>query len=191
MVDEETLTHRLIDGDREALAEIVRRYRDMVVRAAVRIVGNGADAEDVAQEVFVKLMRTARQFKGDARVSTWLYRITVNTALNHLRRRRWLSFADILGTRREEGGAELEIAAPQSDRPDHHLERTRDRQALNAALQSLPDRQRTAFVLHRFEGLSYEQIADSMATSLSSVESLMHRARRGLQGALLVYMEQR
>ncbi|MBD3241352.1 MAG: sigma-70 family RNA polymerase sigma factor [Chitinivibrionales bacterium] len=190
-MDEAILTQRLAEGDKDALAEIVRRYRDMVLRAGARIVGNGADAEDVAQEVFLKLMRKARQFKGDAKVSTWLYRITVNTALNHLRRRRWLSFADILGTRQEETAPEPEFAAPDADRPDSHLERKRDRQALDTALRSLPDRQRTAFVLHRFEGLSYEQIADAMATSLSSVESLLHRARKGLQSALLTYMEER
>lgn len=190
-MDEAILTKRLADGDRDALAEVVRRHRDMVVRTGARIVGNGADAEDVAQEVFVKLMRKARQFKGDARVSTWLYRITVNTALNYLRRRRWLSFADILGIKQEGAAPEPQFAAPDSDRPDHHLQRKRDRQALDAALQSLPDRQRTAFALHRFEGLSYEQIADAMTVSLSSVESLMHRARKGLQSALLAYMEER
>ena len=178
MPDDSALASRVASGDRDALRVLYERHAERVWRVARRHLGNDADAEDVTQAVFLGLMEGARQFRPEARFTTWLYRVTANRCLNHraLAHERLRDGLDTV--------PEAALVARAEDQPDRLIE-TREREAaVLAALARLPERQRLAVVLSRFDGLSYEEIAEAMQCSVSTVESLLFRARQGLRKML-------
>lgn len=160
--DDAELMRRVSLGDREAFHSIVRRHQDRVLGLAARF-ASPSEAEDIAQEVFLSVYRSASRFRGDATFQTWLYRIVVNTCLNWKRRAKAVPFPD-----------NAEPQAPEEDLSDIAL-RVRE------AIARLPDRQRVAVLLHRFEGMSYRQVAEAMGLSEEAVESLLARAYRALR----------
>jgi len=185
-VDDQELIKRIASNDHVAFKALVELYQSSVLEICYRLLNNQEDAEDVAQEVFVRVFQKARSFRGESKVSTWLYRIAVNLSLNYRHKQKWNRYLDILtlsDTTREDAATRLE--APEKDRPDRRIEEKERNRVLSEALASLPERQRVAFVLHKFESLSYKEIADVLGTSVSSVESLVHRAKRSLQKKLL------
>jgi len=145
-------------------------------------VQNTEDAEDIAQDVFVEVFRSIHSFRADAKISTWLYRIAVNRSLNHIRdnkKRKWFqSFDDVV----KEKNAQLQHQA--SENPGTELENLQRANILHEAIGTLPENQKTAFTLNKYEDLSYKEIAEIMDTSVASVESLIHRAKTGLQKKL-------
>jgi RNA polymerase sigma-70 factor (ECF subfamily) len=182
--------HELIKGialnDHAAFKALVELYQSRILNTCHRILGNQQDAEDVAQEVFVKVFEKAGSFRSESAVSTWLYRIAVNLSLNYRRRQKWSRYLDVLTlseTAEEDPVARIE--APEKDRPDRLFEEKERGRILGDALNTLPERQRAAFVLHKFEGLSYEEISEVLESSISSIESLIHRAKRNLQKRLV------
>jgi RNA polymerase sigma-70 factor (ECF subfamily) len=189
MTDEE-LVRKIIDGDHLAFERLVDRYQHLVINTCYNLIGNRQDAEDVAQEVFFQVYKSAGKFRQEAKLSTWLYRIAVNRSLNFIRdnkRFRWLeSLSSLLEGERER---EPDVAASNSDRPDIALERKERDAVVQKAIDSLPAKQRAAFVLHKYEGLSYQEIAEILRCSLSSVESLIHRAKLNLQKRLVHYLK--
>jgi RNA polymerase sigma-70 factor (ECF subfamily) len=175
-LDDADLVVRARDGeDVEAFAELVHRHRDRAYRVALRITRHPGDAEDVAQEALVRAWRSLPGFRGEARFSTWLYRIVTNLALNRVERRPRV--ADV----------ELPDTAVRSDDP---AARTEDAERLTAALAALeqlsPD-QRACYVLREIEGLSYEELAEVLETSVPAVKSRLFRARQELTAALARY----
>lgn len=170
--DEEMMA-RLGRGDMSALGELVRRHQGRVLKIAYRTLGKWDLAEDVAQETFLRVHRAARRYKPKAKFTTWLYRIVVNLCLDEKRRR-------------ARNGMSLENAA--FDAPgesDHNIaERKEIVQLVKAAVDSLPERQRIALVLHRYEGLSHGTIAEITGWSGSAVESLLVRAYANLRKKL-------
>lgn len=163
----------------------------MVFGLCRRIIGNHRDAQEAAQDVFVKIYRQAQQFNGASHLKTWIYRIAVNTALNYLRRKRWEKpFSFFLSNSEDGHYQEFVVFAPQSDSPDEQLREKKRWHILNKALTELGDKQRTAFVLHKFDQLSYQQIADVMNTTLPAIESLMHRAKKQLQKHLIAALKE-
>ncbi|MBD3345851.1 MAG: sigma-70 family RNA polymerase sigma factor [Chitinivibrionales bacterium] len=189
-MNDDELLQKLHDGDRSAFAALVREYQSMVVKTCYRILGTREEAEDAAQDVFVRLLKKAGDFRGDSKISTWLYKIAVNTSLNHLRKRKWVSFLDIFSLSDKEPGKTAYVPpASNNDRPDHRMDRKDERRMLNEALGKIPAKQRIAFVLSKYDNFSYEEIADIMKTSLSSVESLIHRAKVNLQKKLVSYYQ--
>ncbi len=191
MTDEE-LVRKIIDGDHLAFKRLVDRYQHLVINTCYNLIGNRQDAEDVAQEVFFQVYKSAEKFRQEAKFSTWLYRIAVNRSLNFIRdnkRFRWLeSLNSLLEGERERAP---DVLAPNSDRPDIALERKERDAVVQKAVDSLPAKQRAAFVLHKYEGLSYQEIAEILQCSLSSVESLIHRAKLNLQKRLIHYLEEK
>ena len=185
-VDDQELTQKIAAKDEGAFKHLVELYRSSVLNTCYRILGNREDAEDVAQEVFVKVYRKAKSFRGESRLSTWLYRVAVNLSLNQLRNRRWNRYLDIL-TFSEDRTEEITNAleAPERDRPDLQFEEKERQRILTEALGTLKGKQRVAIILHKFEGLSHQEIAEIMHVSPSSVESLIHRANRNLQKKLI------
>jgi RNA polymerase sigma-70 factor (ECF subfamily) len=185
-LNEEKLIDRIAQKDHAAFKALVESYQSLVLNTCYRILGNRQDAEDVAQDVFVKVFEKAASFRGEASPSTWMYRIAVNLSLNFRRKQKLNRYLDILtlsdSTRRNPAAA---LETPDRDRPDRRLEQQEQSRILKEALDALPEKQRVAMVLHKFEGLSYREIADVLETSLSSVESLIHRAKRNLQKKLL------
>jgi len=179
-MDDNQLMLRVQQGDEDAFRRIVEAHQKPILNLCFRFVGNQQDAEEVAQDVFIHLYRSAATYRPTARLSTYLYRIAVNLSLNRIRdrkRKRLFSLDALKSDRR------LEPTHPDGA-PDLILERMELQAQIRKALDSLPESQRTAVVLKRFEGLSYEEIADVMRCSVSAVESLLHRAKVGLRTKL-------
>jgi RNA polymerase sigma factor (sigma-70 family) len=185
--DDQTLLADLKNGSEDAFQDLVDRYQDRVFNTSLGLLQNNEDAEDIAQEVFLKVYQTVRSFRGDAALGTWLYRITVTTSLDLLRsRKRKKRFAfvqSLFGTGEDEGATEQSPFA----HPGVVLENKERAAVLFKALESLPENQRVAFTLHKVEGLSYEEISDVLKTSIPAVESLMHRAKANLRKILADY----
>ena len=178
---ESELIEKIKANDRSAFRDFYEAYKDRVFNACYRILNNKQDAEDVTQDVFIKAFRSIHQFRGHAKLSTWLYQIAVNTSLNHLRRKKiiaWLSLDFLMGKFES-------VSDSGSTRPDLEFEKTESERLVMKAIQSLPPRQRTAVILQRYEGLSYKEIAEVMETSLSAVESLLHHAKDNLTEKLV------
>lgn len=170
--------------DVDAFAELVARHRDRAYRVALRVCRNPPDAEDVAQDAFVRAWRALPDFRGDARFSTWLYRIVTNLALNRVTRRR-----------EEATGEPLEPAAPAwtsgtTTETRDPAQRVEDGERLDtalAALDQLTAEQRACFVLRELEGLSYEELAEVLGVSVQAVRGRLFRARADLAAALARY----
>jgi RNA polymerase sigma-70 factor (ECF subfamily) len=167
----------MIDARFEAF---VRRYQDMVFATAVRLLGNEADAEDVAQTVFLRAFQRFGQIESSPAAAGWLKAVARNTCLNHLSRyRARLRFFSELGSEGErtgegfEASLSSEIARPLDDR--HRQEQ------LEAALRALPDHQRVPLVLFHFEELSYQEIASALGITLAKAKTDIHRGRNALR----------
>jgi RNA polymerase sigma-70 factor (ECF subfamily) len=161
----------------------------MVYNTALGIVQNSEDAEDVTQEVFIQVYRSIDQFKGDARLSTWIYRITTTKALDHIRsRRRKKRFAFITSL----FGPNDELVHDPVDfqHPGVALDRKEQAALLFRMIEQLPENQKVAFTLHKTEDLSYQEIAEVMKLSVSAVESLLFRARQNLRKLLEKHYQQ-
>lgn len=185
LASEKELVELALAGNQRAFAQLVGAYKQMVFRTAMGFLHNEDDAADLAQEVFVQLFRSLAEFRGDARLSTWLYRITVNRALNELRNRNSRSWLNRLSQFWEAEPEKLPVSA--SERADDLLLNNERAHILHRAIDSLPENQRTAFVLNKFDELSYAEIAEVMQLSIPSVESLLHRAKKSLQTKLIYF----
>lgn len=182
-MNELELIQQLRAGDELAFKKLVETYQDMVFNTGLGIVQNSEDAEDVAQEVFVQVYRSIDQFKGDARLSTWIYRITTTKALDHIRsRKRKKRFAFI--TSLFGNNEELLHEPVDFNHPGVALDRKEQAALLFRMIDQLPENQKIAFNLHKTEELSYQEIADVMQVSVSAVESLLFRARQNLRKLL-------
>ncbi len=172
------LVQRIQNGDRPAFNQLVLKYRNRVMGIAARMLGDRGEAEELAQDVFVKVYRALGDFRGASLFSTWLFRVTANSCLNHRRRRR----AEL---RISDGAAGLELAvADPSSNPHHLLEQKELRTALEKSIRSLPEEQRIVLILRDVEGLSYEAIADSLELEPGTVRSRLHRARLQVQASI-------
>ncbi|MBN1893840.1 RNA polymerase sigma factor [bacterium] len=175
-MDESRLIERFRSGDPEAFRQIVDIQYPQVYRLCFRFLGNREDAEEICQDVFIRLHRTGAGYRQEGKLFTFLYRIAVRLCLNRIRdrkRRNWTS---------------LEHAAPVgslvSDSPDRLLEQKEKEQAVRKAVDELPEAQRTALILRRYQELSYSEIAKVMQCSEASVESMLFRARQTLRKKL-------
>lgn len=184
-MDESNLIHGIQQGDRKAFRQLVETYQRMVVNTCFGIVHSKADAEDLAQDVFLEIFRTAENFRGDSKISTWVYRIATNRSLNFVRNKKRKGFFQTLEETFTGGkNQNREISQNRGDQPDHQITDSQRKELLHRAIDRLPEKQRIAFTLNKYEDLSYQQIAEVMETSLASVESLIHRAKKNLQEQL-------
>jgi RNA polymerase sigma-70 factor, ECF subfamily len=167
-VDDVGLMLRVRDGDDGAFAQLIERHRDRVIGMLFRMVGNIHDAEELAQDAFVRVYRARVTYRPEASFSTWLFRIVTNLALNHRRKRRPYL---------------LNAIEPQADTPtaDEDAVEEESERRIWRAVQELPDRQRVALVLTQMEGYSYEEAARAMATTVEAVRALNARARETLR----------
>jgi len=167
---------------------IVDTYQSIIYNTCIGIIGDADDAKDIAQDVFIQLYKSANSFRGDSKVSTWLYRIAVNKSLNHIRNNK--KHKNVLSIQRFFSGddtREFIIKDKAKSNPEEISVQQEHKQALHFALNKLADNQKTAFVLKNYDDLSYKEIAEIMETTLSSVESLIHRAKKNLQKSLSYY----
>jgi len=179
MTDQE-LIEGLRRQDRTAFSYLVDHYQQHVIKTAFYFLGNMEDAEDLSQEIFVDVIRAVNSFRGDSSLKTWLYRITVNRSLNMLRKQKRSSIVvrleQLFG--RENRFNQEPVAEPVTGSDE--LERKERAEMLHAAIARLPENQRIAFVLHKFDGQPYKEIATIMNIRLPAVESLIFRARQNL-----------
>ena len=179
-MNEWTLIEQLQKGDESAFKFIVDNWKDMVYNTALSIVQQSEDAEDVTQEVFVQVYQSIKGFKRESKFSTWLYKITLSKAMDHERRKKRKKRFGFVKTLFGEGNEAI-VNPPDFNHPGVTLDNKEKAGILFKAMQSLPDNQRIAFVLNKVEGLSYQEISDVMDTTVSAVESLLHRAKTNLR----------
>jgi len=182
---ESELIKKIKENDSEAFKIFYETYKNLVYNVCYRMLNNRQDAEDVTQDIFVKAIKSIHKFRGDSKISTWIYQITVNTNINYIRRKKieiWFSLDFLVGK-------EESLQDNINNRPDFKFEKKELEALVQQAIQSLPTRQRTAIILQRYEGLSYKKIAKVMKTSLSAVESLLYHAKDNLSKKLTVFLK--
>jgi len=177
---------RIGAGDHAAFRALVERHQDAVVGTVAKMLGNPSDAEDIAQQVFLRVWRHARQYRPDAKFTTYLFTIARNLVFNETRRRSRRK--EVSSDEREEA-SHLQVAADPGGQPDAELLKVELQQAVDAAIAALPEVQRMAVVLRRYEQMPYEEIAEVLNLSLSAVKSLLFRARTTLREALRDYLD--
>ena len=164
-IDDAILVQAAKNGDLAAFEQIVRRHQAAVYRVGLRMLGSRADAEDVTQETFVRAWRGLDRFRGQSALNTWLYRIVTRRCLDALAARRTTEQLDAASTESVE------------DEPAGIVEQREQLEAVKRAIAGLPADQRAALVLREFEGLSYDELADVLGTSVASIKGRLHRAR--------------
>ncbi|WP_233261369.1 RNA polymerase sigma factor [Vitiosangium sp. GDMCC 1.1324] len=162
-------------GDRKAFALLFDRYHASVARFAFRFVGNRERAEELTQDIFVKLYRNAKSYKPSAKFKTFLFRVASNHCLNEVRRGEY-RVAHTTTSETEEEDSGLDVAGGEGDRPDQALAGRELERAVGEALKSMSERERAAFTMCRFEGMAYRDIAEALEASEAAVKSLIHRA---------------
>lgn len=181
---DDELMCRVASGDADAFRQLVERHQGLVIGTVARMIGT-ADAEDLAQQVFLNVWKSAPRWRPEAKVTTWLLTIAKRLVFNESRRR---------------GRTRL---IPQSQQDEHEVPELPDdmigpdlqllegelHKAIEAALASLPEKERLAVVLRRYEEMSYEEIADVLSVSLPAVKSLLFRARNSLRDKLAPYLQ--
>lgn len=184
-MSEAEIIQQLRQGSEQAFKNLVSNYQKLVVNTCYSLVQNTEDAEDIAQDVFIEVFRSVDRFRADAKLSTWLYRIAVNRSLNHIRdnkRRKWFRSVEEVFSSKTENVNQPPVAAAEN--PASEMESQERTAIIHEAIRSLPENQKIAFTLNKYEDLSYKEIAEVMETSVSSVESLLHRAKLNLQKKL-------
>jgi RNA polymerase sigma-70 factor, ECF subfamily len=174
---DEELVARAIGGDETAYGKLVTRYSNYVYTIAVRIVGNESDAEDVAQEAFVRAYRALPRFRGDSKFSSWLYRIAANRALTHLKRRRRRVAAVDIGAGPHVEAEASQVDCRDSDRPDHAVMDSEFRSRVRAAVAELPEQYRVVVTLFYLEERSYKEVAETLGIPMGTLKTHLHRAR--------------
>jgi RNA polymerase sigma-70 factor (ECF subfamily) len=180
---DQQLVERVQAGDKAAFDLLVRKYQHRVLKLVSRFVSDAAEAEDVAQEAFLKAYRALASFRGDSAFYTWLYRIAINTAKNALvsNRRRPVDFdLDLQDPEQYDRHARLK----EGDTPEGVLLTEEIRSVVERAMEQLPEDLRTAIVLRELEGLSYEEIAEAMDCPVGTVRSRIFRAREAIDRKL-------
>jgi RNA polymerase sigma-70 factor (ECF subfamily) len=182
-LDEQELINGLKNADETAFKYLVENYKDRIYNTSLGIVQNAEDAEDVAQEVFIQVYRSIHDFKGQSKLSTWLYRIATTRSLDLLRSRKSKKRAGFIQRLFGEGNEPL-YEIPDFNHPGVALDQKENAAKLFKAIGQLPENQKTAFTLHKLEELSYQEVSEVMNTSIPAIESLMHRARQNLRKIL-------
>lgn len=177
-------------GDRGSFEALFKKYTGPVVNFAFRFLGNRTRAEEAAQEIFIKVYLAREEYRPRAKFSSWLYRIATNVCLNEIRRGEYRN--PVLSLEAELGGGERSIPVrdERTPLPENILEAKRLEGAFQNALARLPERQRAAFVLNRFNDASYRDIGQALGCSESSVRSLIHRATTTLKEDLKDFIQE-
>ena len=184
------LVEDIKNGDETAFRQLISDHQNMVINTCYGMLQNKEDAEDVAQEVFVKVYESIGSFRSESRLSTWIYRIAVNQCLNMIRKNRfknlWIKLEETfcdhssMGHQKENG---------HSFMPHRKLESDEGITIIRRAIKNLPKNQHVALTLHKYEEKSYKEIAEIMNISISAVESLIFRAKKNLKRKLIQYYE--
>ena len=181
------LIKALQEGAESAFNQMVNAYQHMIFNVALGIVQQHQEAEDIAQEVFIQVHQSVKEFKGEAKLSTWLYRIAITKSLDWQRRKtrkkRFAVVQNLFGFNND-----VLHETPEFHHPGVSMENKEQAALLFKAINSLPINQKIAFTLNKVEGLSYQEVADIMVVTVASVEAYLHRAKENLRKALTNYL---
>jgi RNA polymerase sigma-70 factor (ECF subfamily) len=185
--DDVALMLRVKAGDIEAFEALVIRHQHSVVGTAAKMLGSAVEAEDIGQQVFVRVWKSAARYEPVAKFTTWLMTITRNLVFNEMRRRRRTHLVPMEADHDDAG--QHQFADGNAPAPSERLLDAELQEAIDAAIASLPENQRVAIVLRRYEGMPYEEIAKVLKTSVPAVKSILFRARSELKERLKRYLE--
>ncbi len=187
MQDKELIAKISKNNDNSAFNELINRHKDNVFSIAIGFLHDKDAANDIVQDVFLKFWEIRKDFKLTAKFSTWLYRVTVNKCINVQRKNKFSTvFSTFENKNNNENDISFEAQIPdnQQDTIDNKDKQNILKKNIENALNSLPKRQKIAFILNKYQNLSYKEIADVMELSVSSVEALLYRAKANLQKKL-------
>lgn len=187
--DEDTEDVRLMqlvaEGDTSAFEQLIERHQALVAGTVARMLGSNSDVEDIAQQVFIRVWKSASRYVPRAKFTTWLLKITRNLVFNELRRSKRHAHVPLQS---EPGAEQIPLKDETNPAPDASLLETELQRAIEEAIMQLPESQRMALVLRRYEQLSYEQIAEVLDLSVPAVKSVLFRARTELRTRLSKYL---
>ena len=172
-------------GDTSAFEEVIERHQALVAGTAARMLGSNSDVEDIAQQVFIRVWKSARRYVPRAKFTTWLLKITRNLVFNELRRAKRRAQVPL---QTDPGTEEFPLKDETNPAPDASLLEDELQRAIEEAIMQLPESQRMALVLRRYEQLSYEEIAEVLDLSVPAVKSVLFRARTELRSRLSKYL---
>jgi RNA polymerase sigma-70 factor, ECF subfamily len=187
--DEDTEDVRLMrlvsQGDTSAFEKLIERHQSLVAGTVARMLGSNSDVEDIAQQVFIRVWKSARRYVPRAKFTTWLLKITRNLVFNELRRSKRHAHVPL---QTDPGAEEFPLKDEKNPSPDASLLETELQQAIDDAITQLPESQRVALILRRYEQLSYEEISEVLDLSVPAVKSVLFRARTELRARLSRYL---
>lgn len=184
-MSEQELVTGLVSNNQKAFVELVDKYQRMIYTTCYGITHHKENAEDLTQEIFIEIHKSIGHFRSDSSLSTWIYRIAINKSLNHVRSEKrkllWKSLQNMFLENEES----LERFPTDDKNPEEIMEGRENESFLHKAIDSLPENQRVVFILGKYDGLSYTEIASVIHKPVSAVEALMHRAKLNLQKKLI------
>jgi RNA polymerase sigma-70 factor (ECF subfamily) len=172
-------------GDTSAFETLVERHQSLVGGTVAHMLGSNSDVEDIAQQVFIRVWKSARRYVPRAKFTTWLLKITRNLVFNELRRSKRHAHIPL---QTDPGAEEFPVKDEVNPAPDASLLQTELQQAIDDAIAQLPESQRMALILRRYEQLSYEEISEVLDLSVPAVKSVLFRARTELRARLSKYL---
>ena len=188
-MNEQDQIQAILSGERTAFRDLVEEHKSKVINVCYGFLKNEYDAEDTAQEVFIEVHRSIRNFKGNSKLSTWIYRIAVTKSLDALRlknrKKRFGTVKQLLHI--DDDDVKVVISGDEANIPDNLLESKFRQETLNKALEKLPESQKIAITLCSLENFSYSEIAELTGNSVNAVEALVFRARKNLKKFLKTY----
>jgi RNA polymerase sigma-70 factor (ECF subfamily) len=185
-MEETQIIEHLKNGDGFIYKYVYDQYARMVYSVCSRMTSSKEEAEDAVQDVFIRVFDSINSFREDSKLSTWIYQISVNICINKTRRKKVISFLSLDFWEEEKGEKEMAV---ENITPGDDLEKSELQKIVQDAINTLPAKQKTAVILSRYEELSYKEISKIMGVSLSSVESLLFRAKENLAKKLIRYKE--
>lgn len=176
---------RVRDGDVRAFEELVSIHQRAVIGTVAKMLGHPDDAEDIAQQVFIRIWKSAKRYEPQAKFTTWLFTITRNLVFNEMRRRQRKPVVSF-----DEREDDFHIGTPDDSakNPDESILQRELEDAIDRAIEQLPEKQRLAVILRRYEDMPYEEIGEILDLSLPAVKSLLFRARTQLKESLAAYL---
>jgi len=185
-IPSEDLMARIAKGDGDAFELLVDRKQTSILNLTYRFIGDRTQAKDLAQDVFIRVWQAAKTYRPKAKFTTWIYRITANLCMNELKSSRRRRLFQFLRFGEDQENTIEEVLADASPSPEDLLLSREQSRQISDALQSLPENQRMALILKRYDDLSYQEISQIIGCSVSAVESLLVRAKRALQEKLKI-----
>ncbi len=183
---DQALTERRPARSREALEDVLRQHRPLICRLCRRVIDDDGDLEDVVQDVLVAIAAGIHRFRGQARLSTWIAKVTIRTAMRHAQRqRRWHQTMTSL----EVAPNHIPVHASVGGNPAETVENREFRHHLQAAIQALPPQQRAVIALRHMEGMQIQEVAEALGTPIGTVKSRLHHARRALRSLMAPYLD--